>query len=98
VPVDITIAGLLPFTSAEQQIVAAELADAFRRLSRVAGNDSNVGNMDYLAYPTTFSRSWIWQAVANASGEQRHSITAPAADIALAAGQMATLGNITFTA
>lgn len=97
-PVDITISGMVPNTADEQNIIRAEVRDAFRRLSRVAGSDSPIGNMPYLAYPTSFSRSWIWQAVANATGEVRHSITAPAADIALSSAEMATPGNITFIA
>jgi uncharacterized phage protein gp47/JayE len=96
VPVNITISGLQPNTSAVQEAVLAELRAAFRRNARVAGSDQEIGNMDYLAKPTTFSRSWIWQAVANASGEQRHAITAPATDVALVSGQMATLGSVTF--
>jgi len=96
VPINITIAGLEPNTSAVQEAVLTELRAAFRRNARVAGTDLDIGNMDYLAKPTTFSRSWIWQAVANATGEHRHTITAPASDQALSAGQMATLGIVTF--
>lgn len=96
VPVDITITGLSPDRTDVREAVLAELRDMFIRRSRVAGIDQNNGNMPYLAYPTSFSRSWIWQAVANASGEDRHIITAPAADVALVAGQMATLGDVTF--
>ncbi len=96
VPVNITIAGLLPDNTDVREAVLAELRETFKRMSRVAGNDSEVAGMPYLAYPTSFSRSWIWQAVANATGEQRHEITSPAADIALAAGEMATLGTVTF--
>lgn len=96
VPVPITILGLQPATTDVEGAVIAELQDTFIRLSRVAGIDSNFGNMPYLAYPTSFSLSWIWQAVANATGEQRHSILLPAADIALFPGQMATLGTVTF--
>jgi uncharacterized phage protein gp47/JayE len=97
VPVNITISGLQPNTLDVQNAVLAELLDTFIRLSRVAGNDSNFGSMPYLAYPTSFSLSWIWQAVANATGEQRHVIVSPVADVALTAGQMATLGTVTFT-
>lgn len=97
VPVDIMISGLQPDNAAVRDSVTAELRAAFQRLARVAGSDQNISGMPYLAYPTSFSCSWIWQAVANASGEQRHSIAAPAADIALTAGQMATLGTVTFT-
>lgn len=98
VPVDIVIVGLTPNTTDVQDAVRAELADTFKRLSRVSGNDSNFGSMPYLAYPTTFSLSWIWQAVANATGEQRHRISAPTVDVVLQPGQMATLGTISFVA
>lgn len=96
VPINITIAGLTPNRSDVREAVLAELRNTFRRLSRVAGIDREISNMPYLAYPTSFSRSWIWQAVANASGEQRHVITAPTGDQSLTAGQMATLGSVTF--
>lgn len=96
-PVNVTIDGLQPDNPTVREAILAELRDQFRRLSRVAGNDSAIGGMPYLASPTSFSRSWIWQAVANATGEQRHEITAPADDIELAAGEIATLGTVTFT-
>lgn len=95
-PVDVQIAGLVPNTTSVQEAVLTELRDTFRRLSRVAGIDSRIGNMPYLAYPTSFSRSWIWQAVANATGEERHILNAPAGDIAQLPGQIPTLGNVTF--
>ncbi|MGY3588089.1 putative phage protein gp47/JayE [Bradyrhizobium sp. USDA 4350] len=96
VPVNITISGLSPNTTDVQEAVLAELQDAFFRLSRPAGIDAVFGSMPYLASPFSFSLSWIWQAVANASGEKRHSIQSPAADVALLPGQMATLGTVTF--
>lgn len=96
VAVNITITDIEPDTTAIRDAVTAELRASFRRLSRVAGGDVAHGAMPYLAVPTTFSRSWIWQAVANATGEERHAITAPAADVALTATQIATLGTITF--
>ncbi|UPT85181.1 baseplate J/gp47 family protein [Bradyrhizobium barranii subsp. apii] len=96
VPVDITIAGLSPNTSEVQEAVLAELRDTFFRLSRPAGNDDAFGSMPYLASPFSFSLSWIWQAVANATGEQRHRIASPSADQALLSGQMAVLGTVTF--
>lgn len=96
VVVPVVVSGLQPNTTAVQEAVRAELKDAFFRLSRPAGSDNEFGSMPYLASPFSFSRSWIWQAVANATGEQRHVIVAPAADITLAPGQMAVLGNVTF--
>ncbi|WP_315759663.1 baseplate J/gp47 family protein [Bradyrhizobium sp. SZCCHNRI2007] len=95
-PVDIQIAGLTPSTTAVQEAVLTELRDMFRRLSRVAGIDRQIGNMPYLAYPASFSRSWIWQAVANATGEQRHILNFPEADIAQLPGQIPTLGRVSF--
>lgn len=94
--IDITVTGLKPDTVTVRENVLAELRAGFRRLSRVAGNDTPVVSMPYLATPESFSRSWIWQAVANASGEQRHVITLPAGDTALSGGEIATLGTVTF--
>jgi len=96
-PVDVTITGLEPNTTAVREAVLAELRDAFVRLSRPAGTDTSHGGMPFLAVPGSFSRSWIWQAVANATGEDRHIVTVPAADIPLAPGEMAVLGTVTFT-
>lgn len=94
--IDIVIDGLEPMRLDVQNSVRAELAAMFRRLSRVAGSDRNIGGMPYLAYPTSFSRSWIWQAVANATGEQRHVLQSPAADINLAVGDIAVPGSLSF--
>ncbi len=97
VPVDIVINSLQPNTSDVQTAVRAELANAFRRLSVVAGNDTPHDGMPYLATPQSFSREWIAQAVSNAAGSKRHILLSPPADVALLAGQIATLGNISFT-
>jgi uncharacterized phage protein gp47/JayE len=95
-PIDIQIAGLTPNTTTVQEAVLTELRDTFRRLSRAAGIDRQIGGMPYLAYPTSFSRSWIWQAVANATGEERHILNLPPTDIAQTPGQIPTLGNVAF--
>lgn len=97
-PIDVTIAGLVPNTAAERETIEAELKAAIFRLGRVAGGEDERfrSSMPYLAFPETFSVSWIWQAVANASGEQRHSIQAPAADIVLNPGEIPVLGNVQF--
>lgn len=96
VVVDVEITNLLPDTTATREAVLTELRAAFRRLSRVAGTANNHAAMPFLASAASFSRSWLWQAVANATGEERHIITAPSADIALAAGEMPVLGNVSF--
>jgi len=96
--VPVTVQGISPNTPEVQAAVVAELKDAFRRLSRPAGGDAEFGSMPYLASPFSFSVSWIWQAVANATGEQRHKIVSPTDDIALVEGDMAVLGAVTFIA
>lgn len=94
--VNVEITNLLPDTTATREAVLIELRAAFRRLSRVAGSANAHSAMPYLASAASFSRSWIWQAVANATGEERHIITAPAADTTLAAGEIPVLGNVSF--
>jgi len=97
VTVDVEVTGLSPATPEVRNAVVAELAFTFARQSRVAGLSDPHPSMPYLASAESFSQSWIWQAVANASGEQRHSIVTPAADIALTEGQTAVLGTVTFS-
>ncbi|MET3892771.1 putative phage protein gp47/JayE [Bosea sp. OAE506] len=96
VPVHVTVQNLAPDTPEVRQAVAAEIATSFFVNSRVAGLATPHPSMPFLATPAAFSRSWIWQAVANASGEESHSITAPATNITLTAGQTAVPGTLTF--
>jgi uncharacterized phage protein gp47/JayE len=95
-PVDMVFSGLYPNTPEVQQAVAAEIATIFFRNSRVAGSAEPHPSMPFLCVPEVFSRSWLWQAAANASGEQRHVLVTPAADIGLASGQTAVPGTLTF--
>lgn len=95
-PIDVAIAGLTPNTIAAQEAVKAELRATFRRKSAVAGTTPPHPSMPYLATPQSFARQWIWEAVANAAGEQRAKVTAPADDVALLPGEIATLGAVTF--
>jgi uncharacterized phage protein gp47/JayE len=97
VAVPVTIDGLAPDTPEARSAVAAEIAATFARESRVAGIAAPHPSMPFLATPQSFSRSWIWQAAANATGEQRHSVTLPAADVTLAAGEVAVMGALSFT-
>lgn len=96
VTVNIAISGLSPNTTAVQEAVKSSLRETFRRLSVVAGSDSPHGGMPFLAVPATFSRSWIWQAIANATGEERHAVDLPSGDVTLTAGQIAVLGSVSF--
>lgn len=97
VPIDITVQNLTPATPELRQAVAAEIANSFFVNSRVAGLSEPHPSMPFLATPASFSRSWIWQAVANASGEQSHVLVAPATDTALTVGQTAVPGTLSFT-
>ncbi len=96
VAVNVTISGLAPATPEVRSAVETEIAATFARQSRPSGLSIAHGSMPFLATPTTFSRSWIWQAIANASGEERHTLFAPSADIHLSEGQVATPGIVSF--
>lgn len=97
VPVDITITGVSPATPEVFTAISAEITRTFAANSRVAGLSAAHPSMPFLATPASFSRSWIWQAAANATGEERHSVVSPSADIALTAGQTAVPGTITLS-
>jgi uncharacterized phage protein gp47/JayE len=96
VPVDVAVTGLNPATPEVRLAVQQAIIEVFRSNGRVAGQATPHPSMPFLATPATFSRSWLWQAVANATGEERHSLTLPAADVVLAEGQTATLGQLAF--
>lgn len=94
--VNITISGLQPATADVQAEIRAEIASLFRRRARPAGNDTGHPDFDFLMVPTSFSLSWIDEAISNAAGEQRHILSAPAADIVLSSGQAPVPGVISF--
>lgn len=96
-PINIDVSGLVPASVTVEEAARAELASAFRRLGRVAGADSESPSMPYLATPHVFSRSWLWQAVANAAGEQSHQIASPPTDVPIAVGSIPVLGTVTFS-
>lgn len=97
VPIDMTFSGLTPNTPEVREAVAAELATIFFLNSRVAGSAEPHPSMPFLCVPEVFSRSWLWQAAANASGEHRHVLVSPVADLGLASGQTAVPGVLTFS-
>jgi len=86
VPVPIKIRGLEPATSDVRDAVRDEIADAFRRRGEVGQS----------AAPFRFSRSWIGEAISAATGERRHELVEPAADIMLSRGELAIPGTIQF--
>ena len=95
-PVNITVTGLQPATTAMQNAAKAAIADAFIQHGAVAGNDTAVSVLPFLSVPYSFSLSWLWQAVANASGSLRHTLTSPATDVTISAGRMPVPGTVTF--
>jgi uncharacterized phage protein gp47/JayE len=80
-PIAVTIAALTPDTPDIRQAAEAELADTLFR---------------HGAPGATVYVSWLWEAVSVAAGEQHHTITAPAGDVALPAGDLPTLGPVTY--
>lgn len=95
-PIDVAIDNLVPDTTATREAILQELREAILRLGRVAGSDTAHGGMPFLASPAQFPLAWIYQAVANATGVTSFDLSAPAADTALAVGETATLGTVTF--
>jgi uncharacterized phage protein gp47/JayE len=95
-PIDITIGNLVPDTTTTREAVLDELRATFLRLGRVAGQDTAHGGMPFLATSASFSLSWIYQAIANASGVDSFDLVAPVADNPLAVTETATLGIVSF--
>ena len=81
VPLDMTIAGLSPATSAVQDAVTAELTDLLRLEAEPGG---------------TILISHIREAISVAADEHDHVLTTPSANVTHAAGEIAVLGNITW--
>lgn len=95
-PINITVANLFPNTTATQNAVLAELRASFRRLNRVAGIDTRRDSMPFLATPAQWNRLWTDAAISNAPGVQSADVNAPVGDTTVPAGQIATLGTVTF--
>lgn len=95
-PVNVTVTGLSPDTPEIRLAVTEEIRAMLARKGRVAGTAYTHPSMPFLASPLSLPRSWFWEAVSSASGETSHVITVPAADVAIAAGSIPTLGTVTF--
>ena len=85
-PVDIIIQGLTPDTPTSRQAVGAEVYSMFRNMTQ-----PSVG-----AAPFTLRVSWIWQAIANATGNQYFTLISPAADTTYPVGVLPILNSIRF--
>lgn len=80
-PVNVTITGLNPDNAAVRAAIQAELAAQIARDASPAG---------------TIRRSRLMEAISRAAGENWHTMTVPASDVTQAAGELATLGTVTF--
>ncbi|MDO3434321.1 baseplate J/gp47 family protein [Rhizobium sp. CBN3] len=85
-PVDVTISGLSADTPEIRAAIEAAISAMFLARCRpgIPGNTF------------TLSRSWISEAISTVSGEDRHVLVAPAADIVLSGGEFPTLGVVTY--
>ena len=82
VGLDVTITDIEPDNAAVRAAVEAELQDLVLRESEPGG---------------TILVSHIREAISTAPGETSHTLTAPVADVAHEAGEIAVLGAVTFT-
>jgi uncharacterized phage protein gp47/JayE len=81
--INLTIQGLFPNTPLVQANIASELTALFQR------QNINPGGTVYM--------SWIWEAIALATGNQYFHIPSLTTDITLSFGQLPILGTITYT-
>lgn len=86
--VNFTITGLGDDTSEIRAAIAAALLDVHLTRCRPSVTDDLF----------TVSRSWYSEAISGVTGEQRHQLTAPAADITIPAGRFPVVGSITYVA
>lgn len=94
--IDVTISGLAPDTPEVRLAVTEELRAMIARKGRVAGTATSHPSMPFLATPLTLPRSWFWEAVSGASGEENHIIAAPAAEVVINSGKVPVLGTVNF--
>ncbi|NEJ46614.1 baseplate J/gp47 family protein [Rhizobium leguminosarum] len=87
-PVDITIDGL----SADTPEIRAGIETAISAMFLARCRPGIAGNT------FTLSRSWISEAISTVSGEDRHELVEPAADLVLSGGEFPTLGTVTYGA
>lgn len=85
-PIDITVSGLSPDTTAVRNAIRDELKSMFRRTSRVST----------LSDPFTLYRSKIIEAISIATDEDHHTLATPDTDTSIETGKIAVLGELTF--
>jgi len=86
-PIHIEVSGLTPFTSAVADAVKAELKAMIQEKAEV----STASETKYIR------RSWVWQAVSNATGERYHTVVIPQEDYPIPVGKIATYSESSIT-
>ncbi|SMD18426.1 baseplate J/gp47 family protein [Rhizobium sp. RU36D] len=84
--VDVEISGL----SGDTPDIRAQIAAAIAAMFLARCRPGIVGDT------FTLSRSWISEAISGVTGEDRHVLVAPAADIVLTSGQFPVLGDVDY--
>ena len=77
-PIPIQITGLYPFTTSVIADVKAELKNMISERAEVSTSST----------PAYIRRSWVWQAVANATGERYHTVLLPNVDFQITDGYL----------
>lgn len=95
--INVGISSLSPGTTAARSAVDTELASEFVQLGRVAGSDTGLGGMPFLATPYSFPLIWISGAIKDAPGAVSADLNSPGGDTALATGEIPVLGTVAFT-
>jgi uncharacterized phage protein gp47/JayE len=88
VPIAVTASGIEPLSTAVEAAIKAELAAVFvERMQVVTPNR-----------PFVLPRAWISEAISRATGEERHTLVAPASDVTYStSGRLPTLGAVTLS-
>ena len=84
--IDVSVSGIYPDTLAIRASATLELRSVFRRMAQPGIPGA----------PFILRKSWLDQAVSNASGQNFHEIVTPSADVSFGSGQMPCLRNVTF--
>jgi uncharacterized phage protein gp47/JayE len=84
--IDVDVQGVAPNTSAVREAAVAELIDMFRNMTMIG-----LPNKPFILH-----RSWLWQAVSNAAGENHHIIASSTTDLSFPVGVMPCLRNVRF--
>ncbi|MCQ0986392.1 baseplate J/gp47 family protein [Jiella marina] len=86
VPVPVTISGLARDTAEIRAAIAAALTAMLFERARPSMPDD----------PFALSRSWIGETISGVTGEDRHILVVPAADVSFATGEYPVLGTVTY--